>query len=408
MQQQGGKRGLRSVAALALAAVLLASLALAGCGAGSSKSGSTAANGIASGGRASADVEYAPPEVEGLTYDHAMDLQYATQFDIYYYNDSYKVISSHGDSRDYLIVPEGASVPSNLPSNMHVLQQPLDQIYLAGTSAMALFAAIDGVGAITMSGVEASDWYVPAAKEAYANGTMVYAGKYSQPDYEMFVSKGCDLAVESTMILHSPEVQEQIERLGVPVFIERSSYETAPLGRSEWVMCYAAMLNKEDAARAFFDSQVQIVQSVEGEAPTGKTVAVFSINSDGSVVIRKPSDYIPQMIESAGGVYAFNGIEEQGTGTTMRISMEKFYTTAKDADYLIYNGTIDGGVMSVQDIIDKDSTFSSYKAVQEGHVYGIGTDMYQRTDQLAEQITDLHIIVSGGDESQLTFIKHLN
>ena len=92
----------------------------------------------------------------------------------------------------------------------------------------------------------------------------------------------------------------------------------------------------------------------------------------------------------------------------MRISMEKFYTTAKDADYLIYNGTIDGGVMSVQDIIDKDSTFSSYKAVQEGHVYGIGTDMYQRTDQLAEQITDLHIIVSGGDESQLTFIKHLN
>ena len=53
---------------------------------------------------------------------------------------------------------------------------------------------------------------------------MLFAGKYDEPDYELLVNQGCDLAVESTMILHSPKVQEMIEMLGIPVFIDRSSY----------------------------------------------------------------------------------------------------------------------------------------------------------------------------------------
>ena len=32
------------------------------------------------------------------------------------------------------------------------------------------------------------------------------------------------------MIYHSPEVLEQLERLGIPVLVERSSYETLPAG----------------------------------------------------------------------------------------------------------------------------------------------------------------------------------
>lgn len=35
---------------------------------------------------------------------------------------------------------------------------------------------------------------------------MIYAGKYSKPDYELLVSEGCDLAIENRMITHSPEV----------------------------------------------------------------------------------------------------------------------------------------------------------------------------------------------------------
>ena len=46
------------------------------------------------------------PEIEGLTYESTMDLTYATEFDVYYYKDGYKLIDVHED-KQYLIVPEG-------------------------------------------------------------------------------------------------------------------------------------------------------------------------------------------------------------------------------------------------------------------------------------------------------------
>lgn len=36
------------------------------------------------------------------------------------------------------------------------------------------------------------------------NGDIEYAGKYSAPDYEAIFDADCDLAVESTMIYHTP------------------------------------------------------------------------------------------------------------------------------------------------------------------------------------------------------------
>lgn len=85
-----------------------------------------------------------------------------------------------------------------------------------------------------MSGAQASDWYIDHAKKAMEDGKILFAGKYSEPDYEMLIDEDCDLAIESTMILHTPKVQEMIEDLDIPVFIDRSSYESHPLGRTEW------------------------------------------------------------------------------------------------------------------------------------------------------------------------------
>ena len=37
------------------------------------------------------------------------------------------------------------------------------------------------------------------------------------------------------MIYHNPEVKEKLEEFGIPVLVEHSSYESHPLGRTEWV-----------------------------------------------------------------------------------------------------------------------------------------------------------------------------
>ena len=50
------------------------------------------------------------------------------------------------------------------------------------------------------------------------------------------------------MILHTPEVKEQLEHFGIPVLVERSSYESDPLARMEWIKLYGILLGREEQA----------------------------------------------------------------------------------------------------------------------------------------------------------------
>ena len=65
--------------------------------------------------------------------------------------------------------------------------------------------------------------------------------------------------------------------LDIPVFIDRSSYESQPLGRTEWIKLYGAMLDKEEEAADFFASQASVVENLKDFQNTEKTVAFFYI-----------------------------------------------------------------------------------------------------------------------------------
>lgn len=388
-----------------IACVLTGSLLLAGCG--QEKSSDTSGNVDSTESVNVQTKEKGAPEISGLTYESTMKLDYATEFDVYYYKDGYKLIDVHED-RQYLVVPEGKEVPKDLSGDIVVLKQPLEHIYMAATAVMSLFDEIDGLDNVSFSGVTADGWYVENVKTAMDAGKISYAGKYSEPDYEMLVNGECSLAVESTMILHTPKVQEMIEDLDIPVFVDYSSYESHPLGRTEWVKLYGAMLNKEDQAESFFEKESKIVDDLEGFQNTEKTVAYFYVNSDGSVVVRKSEDYIPSMIEIAGGRYAFKDLKNPDSNApSVKLTMEEFYATAVDADYLIYNGTIDGQVKSVSDLEAKNELFADFKAVQDDNVWYTGKNLYQATDKTGELIKDIHLMLTGKSQDEMTFLEKM-
>ena len=353
---------------------------------------------------------FVPPEIAGLTYVSEMEKDYAEDFAVFYYEDGYKVLTAES-GRTYLLVPEGAGIPDELPRGMVVLQAPLDHVYLAASSAMALFHAMDALPAIAFSGTEADGWYIEDAAEAMRSGDIQFAGKYSQPDYEGLLAGGCDVAVESTMILHTPEVQEKLETLGIPVLIDESSHESHPLGRTEWIRFYGALLDKEEEADAFFASQKEIVTELEEVESTEKTVAYFFVNSNGSIVVRKSDDYIPAMIALAGGKYVFSDLQSENpesSSGSVTLSMEEFYARAGDCDYLIYNAAIENPLRSLEDLADKNPVFADFKAVKEGHVYTTDKYMYQATDIMGELIRDIHKMLTGEDDSAMLFLRRVS
>ncbi len=219
-----------------LKALPAAALALAGCG----------------------QHKTAPANTASLVFDHSYPLDYATQFSADCYEGGYVMIDIP-DAGRFLVVPEEAAEVDDLPEDVVVLRRPLDHIYLVSTSVMDLFVHLDALDSIALSGTKAEGWYVEEAKQAMQEGRIAYAGKYSAPDYERILAAGCTLAIENTMVLHDPEVKEQLEKFGVPVLVERSSYESGPLARMEWLKLYGILLNKTEMAEEVFRQKVEQV-----------------------------------------------------------------------------------------------------------------------------------------------------
>lgn len=344
-----------------------------------------------------------------LTPQSTTELKYAKQFTIEDYGNGLQLITIAQD-RQYLLVPEGAQAPAGVPEEVTVLQQPIQNIYLTATAAMDLFRALDGLDAIRLSGTKESGWYLPEARQAMEAGNILYAGKYSAPDYELILAQQCGLAVESTMIYHNPEVKEQLESLGIPVLVDYSSYESDPLGRMEWIKLYGALLGKEEEAARIFDEEVAAVQPVLNQTNTGKTVAFFYITNTGTVNVRKSGDYIAQLIRMAGGVYVpdnQNGDEENAL-STMNIDMESFYAAAHDADVLIYNSTIDGELASLDELLKKSELLADFKAVQNGNVWCTGKNMFQSSMSLGRMIQEINAVLTQQAPDGLTYLYRLS
>lgn len=345
---------------------------------------------------------------DSLTFDRALPLSYAEQFTVSYAGEDYTRITIGEDQR-FLLVAESAPVPAGVPEDVTVLQQPLDHIYLVATAAMDFFRALDAVDRIALSGQKESDWYIDEARAAMQAGTMVYAGKYSAPDYETILAEGCDLAIENTMIYHTPEVVEQLQSLGIPVLVERSSYESEPLGRMEWLKLYGALVGKADEACAQYDEILQQLDGVLDQTPTGKRVAFFYITTSGSVNVRKSADYIAKAIRMAGGDYvAFDESGEENALSTMTIQMETFYDTAVDADVLIYNSTVDGEIRTIDELLAKSPLLADFKAVKSGNVWCISKNFYQESLALGNMMLDVHAILTDADAGGLRFLHKLS
>ena len=139
-------------------------------------------------------------------------------------------------------------------------------------------------------------------------------------------------------------------------------------------------------------------------------MAFFYINSTGAVNVRKSGDYVSEMIRLAGGKYV---PEDTGSNdnalSTMNMQMEEFYAKAKDADYIIYNSTIDGELTTIDELLSKGELLADFKAVKNGNVWCTGKNLFQETTGLGTMIEDIHTILTEDDASleELTYMHRL-
>ena len=381
-----GRKGrrVRGAGALLLLLAALPALLLAGCGA-----------------RNLSDT------VDSVGAGRVMELRYADQFSVTTDPDGRSLITIGGTDR-YLYLPPGTEAPADPDPAVTVLRGPLDRVYLAASSAMDFYRALGTLGDVRLTGTRAADWTLPEVVDALDEGRMLYAGKYSAPDYELLLDEGADIAIESTMIWHSPEVRETLTALGIPVLVERSSYEESPLGRLEWVKLYGLLCGREAEAAAFFDEQVRALSSLR-PAATEKTVAFFSISAAGYAVVRRPGDYISRMIGMAGGTYIPADLPgaEDSARSTINMEAESFCAAAREADIIIYNSAIGDDILTLEELISQAPLLADFTAVEDGNVWCTGKNLFQRPTAVADLVLELGRILSGEEPGEMRYFHRV-
>lgn len=290
-----------------------------------------------------------------------------------------------------------------------VLQQPLTTTYVAASAVMAPLCDLGAVRQIRFSGLREEGWYVDEARTAMKEGTMLFAGKYSEPDYETLLREGCDLALESTMIYRSPEVTEKLNALGIPVYIDYSSYEPHVLGRLEWIRVYGALFGHEEKAQQWYQAERDRIRAIQKDAEKSRpTVVYFYVNASGQIQVRQPNDYIPELLELAGARYLapdMSGLSGSRK-SNVTVSLEDFYSSCRDADYLIYSATLDRPLSSIEELLGKNALFADFKAVKEGYVYTTDKDFYQLSDSMADFAEDVRRMLQG--QGDMHFLKKVS
>ena len=353
----------------------------------------------------------APAATDELVLDHAYPLDYARQFTADVYTDGSVLLTIAESGDKFLVRPEGAAELSALPEGTVELRQPLENIYLVSSSIMDYFIQLDALDSIALSGTRADGWYLDEAKAAMEAGEITYAGKYSAPDYECILAAHCSLAIENTMIYHTPEVKEQLEHFGVPVLVERSSYESGPLARMEWIKFIGLLLGRAEEAERVFSEKIARIEPVLQQEPTGKTVAFFSVTGNNLINVRKGGDYVAQMIGMAGGSYVFADLTDNGNSlSTMNLPQETFYAQARDADVLIYNSTIEGVVDTREQLVKKCAMLADFKAVQSGDCWCTSKSFFQQSMALPDLVLDMNRVFTEGDPApeELTLLQKIS
>ena len=321
----------------------------------------------------------------------------------------------------WLLLPEGVDKVSGAPAGVNIMTfRDRQNIMVSSASTMALINAMDALSKVPMTTADTT-WRIQEIKDAIDKGTVKEVGKYSKPDYEQIISIGAEkhvtFAVFSTMLDSVPDVYDQLTKTcNLRIMRDQSSYESHPLGRTEWIKIYGEIFDMRDKSDAVFNGQVEILNETTSKinVPEAerKTVLIFyTTSTKDTFYVRNAADYVTELVNLGGG----KQVAEIGPGKSGNTKMpqESFIQECSQADYVLYNWTSGAsGVKdeSLQGLIDArlGDWFKDFKAYKEGNVWRTSNDFYQKMDKMGEMVADIYKMLYGENVSDtLTYVNRL-
>lgn len=339
------------------------------------------------------EVEEKEVDENGMVHESSLDLKYAKSFTVDYFEGGYKIIEDW-TGRKTILIPEGKEVPE-LKEEMDIVQMPINSVGAFSTvnvTHLRPLGEIDKVSLVTRD----SGWHIPEITEGLEDGSIVFVGKNSAPDYEKIQEVNPDIIFITTGTSHGgDETTLKLDEMGIKWIGHSSHREEDPRGRLEWVKFAAVLLDKEAEAEEFYDEQVARIDDVVEKAsqiPEDEKITVATTFMSGDTFYaRNAGDYEVKLYEMAGGKYILEDMNPDETGNT-KMSAEEFYAEIEDVDLFIYNTAMGADTKTKEDVLALADYFKDIKAVENNNLWGIKDPYFQSADHVADMIEDLYEI----------------
>lgn len=338
-------------------------------------------------------------EKKVLNIKTEMPLTYTKGFSVNYLKGGLKKVVD-GDKRTLILVPKGKTAPVEYKNDI-IVNTPISDVMLASTTQACLLRPIKELNSVKAVTTDKKNWTIPEIVSSMESGKITFVGDGKAPDYEKILKIKPNVVFVYSGPYGQKEMMKKFDELKINYAVDNDYLEENPFGRMEWLKFVSAFYDKEEEAEKYFNDSVRKVEDISKKVSNGKKpkVAWGSI-SKGEVYVPKADSYAARMIEMAGGDYIF---KSSGVGSG-KISLEEFYSKAKDADVFVYALTTNYSP-TLKGVIDQAPMLEKLNAVQKKNVWCFHADYYQSLDKTDELILDL-VSIFQPDANSGYSIKH--
>ena len=273
----------------------------------------------------------------------------------------------------YILVPADSALPAGLPEGT-LIRTPVDHIIVYSSVHASIIDMLGGSGRI--SGVCEPEYMTcEAIREGIAAGTIIDCGNSVSPNIERIADAG------GKVIIASPFANSgygAAGKLGIPI-VEAADYmENLPLGRTEWVRLFGALLGCRERADSLFheaeseynevkDKVMQHIQDCGGDSHRPTLLAERKYGASWDVP--GGASYMVRIYEDAGADYIFG---DNSSTANINMSFENVLKEGMDADIWVLKYWSEEP-MSYASLQAEYHLYSRFKAFREKRIFGCNT-----------------------------------
>lgn len=266
---------------------------------------------------------------------------------------------SDGEAKLLFIARNGELPPDGFDGQR--IEAGPQRLVCMSSTHVALLDAVGAAGRVVgLSGVEAL-WNPRLAAHRDRIGEVGYEGNI---DYERLVALRPDLVLLFGLTGAST-MEPKLLELGIPFVYIGEYLEESPLGKAEWMVAVAELLDlRPEGEQAFapLPERYEALRAAAAASATPRPRIMLNAPYGDTWFMASTRSYVARLIADAGGEYVYTGND---SNRSLPVDIEEAYLLARGADIWLNAG----GFASLDELRSRLPKFADLPCVRRGAVY---------------------------------------